>query len=73
MREGNQRFRPEAAFSRSATTARAKSHSRPSAIHTYAGSSAGIVINAQLRKLHCDIGSAPGWNALIATIAAVNA
>lgn len=54
-------------------TARAKSHSRPSAIHTYAGSSAGIVMNAQLRKLHCDIGSAPGWNALIATIAAVNA
>ena len=73
MRERNQRFRLEMAFSRRAKTTRAKSHSEPNAIHMYTGSSAGIVINTQLRKLHCDIGSAPGWNALIATIAAVNA
>lgn len=73
MRKGNQRFRPETAFSRSATAARAKSHSEPSAIHVYSGNRAGIVISIQLRKLHCDIGSAPGWNALIATIAAVKA
>ena len=60
MQEGNQCFRPEMAFSRSAMTACAKSHSKPSAIHMYIGNSAGIVINTQLRKLHCDIGSAPG-------------
>ena len=60
MREGNQRFRPEAAFSRSAMTARAKSYSKLSAIHMYMGNSTGIVINTQLRKLHCDIGSALG-------------
>ena len=73
MREGNQRFRLEIAFSRSAMTACAKSHNKPSTIHMYMGNSAGIVINTQLRKLHCDIGSAPGWNALIAMIVAVNA
>ena len=73
MREGNQCFRPEMTFSRRAKMARVKSHSKPSAIHMYIGNSTGIVINTQLRKLHCDIGSAPGWNALIAMIAAVNA
>ena len=39
----------------------------------YRGKSAGIVIIVQLRKLHRDIGSAPGWNARIAMIAAVSA
>lgn len=60
MQEGNQCFRLEIAFSRSAITAYAKSHSKLSAIHMYMGNSTGIVINTQLRKLHCDIGSALG-------------
>ena len=60
MQEGNQCFRPEMAFSKIAMVAYTKSHSKLSAIHMYTGSSAGIVINTQLRKLHYDIGSAPG-------------